>query len=179
MTDRTQSPRRRPLLRAVFEVIVGREGRIGSTVYGTLLVLTALTASYAAERHDPWKLVELVVSAVLVFWVAYIYAHALSESIESRRRLSRPTVARIASRELGLMLSAVVPIFALLCGAVGLIHENLSIWLAIALGVATLSAQGVRYARVTHLSRAGTGAIMVMNLVLGLCVVVLKVTLVH
>ena len=108
-----------------------------------------------------------------------MYAHALSDSIESRSRLSRPVVARIAGRELGLILSAVAPIVALLCGAVGLIHESVSIWLAIALGLATLSAQGVRYARVTHLSRAGTAAILVMNLMLGVCVVVLKVTLVH
>lgn len=167
------------MLRAASEVIVGREGRIGSTVYGTLLVLTALTASYAAERHHPWKLVELVTSAVLVFWVAYVYAQALSESIEKRSRLSWPVIEGIASRELGLMLSAIVPILALLLGAVGLISEKASIWLAIALGLATLSAEGIRYARVTHLSRAATGAILVMNLVLGVCVVVLKVTLVH
>lgn len=169
----------RPVLRAASDVIFGREGRIGSTVYGTLLVLAALTASYAAERHHPWKLVELVTSAVVVFWVAYVYAHALSESIERRSHLSRPVVARIASRELGLMLSAIVPILALLLGAVGLVSESVSVWLAIALGLAILSAEGVRYAQVTGLSRAGTGAILVMNLVLGVCVVVLKVTLVH
>ena len=167
------------MFRAVSEVIVGREGRIGSTVYGTLLVLTVLTASYAAERHHPWRLVELVASVVLVFWVAYVYAHALSESIENRSRLSRPVLARIASRELGLMLAAILPVLALLLGAAGLIAESVSIWLAIALGFATLSAEGVRYARVTQLSRAATAAILVMNLILGVCVVVLKVTLVH
>lgn len=167
------------MLRAASEVIVGREGRIGSTVYGTLLVLTVLTASYAAERHHPWKLVELVASVVLVFWVAYVYAHALSESIENRSRLSRSIVTRIASRELGLMLSAIAPVLALLLGALGLVSESVSIWLAIAVGFAALSAEGIRYARVTQLSRAATGAILVMNLVLGVCVVVLKVTLVH
>jgi hypothetical protein len=178
MIERTGSLRRRSLRRTA-ELIVGREGRIGSTVYGTLIVLTALTASYAAERHHPWKLVELVLSAVVVFWVAYVYAHVLSESIEGRRRLDRRTVATIASRELGLMLSAIVPVLALLLGAVGLIHESVSIWLAIAGGLAMLSAQGLRYARVTSLSRVTTAAILVMNLVLGLCVIVLKVMLVH
>ena len=167
------------MLRTASEVVVGREGRIGSTVYGTLLVLTALTASYAAERHHPWKLVELVATAVFVFWVAYVYAHALSESIETRTRLTASEVAQIASRELGLMFAAVVPILALLCGAIGLIDESASIWLAIALGLAALSAEGVRYARVAHVSRVGTAAILVMNLVLGLCVILLKVTLVH
>ena len=158
---------------------MGREGRIGSTVYGTLLVLTALTASYAAERHHPWKLIEVVLTVVILFWVAYIYAHALSESIESRSRLNRSGLVSIASRELGVVLAAVVPVLALLLGAVGLIHESASIWLAIAVGLGTLSAEGVRYARVTRLSRAGTAAILVMNLAFGLCVVVLKVILIH
>jgi hypothetical protein len=54
------------------------------------------------------------------------------------------------------LLSTVVPILALLCGAVGLFHGSVSIWLAIVLGRATLSARVVRYAHVTHLSRAGT-----------------------
>ena len=159
--------------------MVGREGRIGSTIYGTLIVLTALTASYAAEKHHPWKLVELVVTAVFVFWVAYIYAHALSESIESRSRVSQPMVARIAGRELGLLLSAVAPILALLLGAVGLISESASIWLAIGLGLATLTAQGIRYARAARLRHATTAAILVMNLLLGICVIGLKVALVH
>jgi hypothetical protein len=179
MSDAGERPSRRLLRRAASEVLVGREGRIGSTVYGTLLVLTALTASYAAERHHPWKLIELVLSIVLVFWVAYVYAHALSDSIESRSRLNRSEFASIASREFGLVLAAVAPILALLLGAVGLIHESASIWLAIGVGLGTLSAEGIRYARVTQLSRAGTAAILVMNLVFGLCVVLLKVTLIH
>jgi len=179
MSDAAEPSSRRTLWRAASEVLVGREGRIGSTVYGTLLVLTALTASYAAERHHPWKLVEVVLTVVLVFWVAYVYAHALSESIESRSRLNRPKLAKIASREFGLVLASVAPILALLLGAVGLIHESASIWLAIGVGLGTLSAQGIRYARATQLSRSGTAAILVMNLVFGLFVVVLKVTLIH
>ena len=179
MSGSTEGSPRRSLRRAASEVLVGREGRIGSTVYGTLLVLTALTASYAAERHHPWKLVELVLTVVLVFWVAYIYAHALSESIESRSRLNLSGLVSIASREFGLVLASVVPILALLLGAVGLIRESASIWLAIGVGLGTLSAEGIRYARATQLSRAGTAAILVTNLVFGLCVVLLKVILIH
>ena len=179
MTGSTRVVRLRPLARTVSELVFGRGERVGSTIYGTVIALTALTASYAAERHDPWKLVELVVTSVVVFWVAFVYAHALSESIESRRRLSRRGVSRVASRELGLMFAAVAPIVALLLGAVGLINERESIWLAIAFGFITLSAQGVRYARVAELGRVGTALILLLNLVFGAFVVVLKVTLVH
>jgi hypothetical protein len=178
MTDSTQAPAR-PLRRAVSELTVGGHGHIGSTVYGTLIVLTALTAAYAAERHHPWGLVELVVTAVAVFWIAYVYAQALSETIEERSRLDRPILTKVADRELGLLFSAVMPTFALILGAVGLVSESVAIWIAIAAGIATLSAQGVRYAHATGLGRSGMGVIVVINLLLGLSIVALKVTLVH
>jgi hypothetical protein len=112
---------------------VGRHGRIGSTIYGTIIVMAALTAAYAAERHDPGKLVELVVTAVFVFWAAFV----------------------------------------------GLVNESTSIWLAIAAGLATLAVQGYRYARAASLGRIGTASILVVNLLFGLCVVAMKVTLIH
>jgi hypothetical protein len=164
---------------AAFELVAGGRGRIGSTVYGTLVVLTSLTAAYAAERHNPWKLVELVVTAVLVFWLAYVYAHALSESIDEKAALNRETITGIADRELGLLASAIAPTIALVLGAVGVVSESVSVWIAIGVGIAVLATEGVRYARAARLGHVGTAAILVMNLMLGLCVVVLKVTLVH
>ena len=125
------------------------------------------------------KLVELVISAVLVYWVAYVYANALAESIEGGRRLSLPGVALVASRELGIVLAAVVPVSVLMLGVLGLIHESASVWLAIAIGFVILTVQGYRYARVARFGRIGTTLILVFNLVLGATVVVLKVALVH
>jgi hypothetical protein len=168
-----------PIRRVVSELTVGGHGHIGSTVYGTLVVLTALTAAYAAERHHPWALVELVVTVVVVFWIAYVYTLALSESIEEKCRLDRPILRRIADKELGLLFSAVVPVLALTLGAVGLVSERAAVWIAIGAGIAILTAQGVRYAHFAGLGRFGMAAVVVMNLLLGLSVVALKVTLVH
>jgi len=114
-----------------------------------------------------------------VFWSAYVYAHALSESIETATPLNRSGVTHIARRELGIMLAAVVPTLALLLGVVGLIAEGTSVWLAIALGLITLTAEGYRYARVADLGVVGTVSILVANLLLGLSIVVMKVSLVH
>lgn len=169
----------RPILRATARIAVGANGRIGSTIYGTILVLAALTAAYAAERHDPAKLVELVMSAVLVFWAAYVYANALSESIESGKPLSGPVLAHIADRELGIILSALVPILALLVGVAGLVSESASIWLAIGLGLGILAVQGYRYTRVARLGPLETAVILVVNLLFGVSVVAAKVALVH
>jgi len=160
-------------------IAVGGEGRIGSTIYGTILVMAALTAAYAAERHDPAKLVELVVSAVFVFWCAYVYANALSESIERRSRLSPPSIASVASRELGIVLAALAPVIALLLGVIGWIGEKTSIWAAFAVALAMLSIQGYRYARAVRLGGLGTVMVLIVNLVLGITVVAMKVALVH
>ena len=78
-----------------------------------------------------------------------------------------------------MIFAAVIPVSALLLGALHLIDESASIWLAIALGLSTLAVQGYRYALVARLGRLATVAILVANLLLGICVVVLKVTLVH
>jgi hypothetical protein len=179
MPDLPEPQRPRPVLHVTRSVILGSVGRIGSTIYGTVLVMAALTAAYAAERHDPQGLVELVVSAVVVFWIAYVYAHALSESIESGKRLNRSSVTRIASRELGIVLAAAAPVCALLLGVAGLIDESASVWLAIGVGLAILTVQGYRYARIEAFGPLGTTAILVVNLLLGICVVVMKVALVH
>ena len=165
--------------RRVAGVVVGRGGRIGSTVYGTILVMASLAAAYPAERHDPKKLVELVVSAVLVFWLAFVYAQALSETIESGSNLSGAGLRDIADKELGIVLAAVVPVLALVLGATGIVSESTSLWLAIAVGLATLFAQGYRYSLATRMGWLGTVAILVANLAFGLCIVFLKVEFVH
>ena len=165
--------------RRLSNLVVGRTGRIGSTVYGTILVMATLTAAYPAERHDPDKLVELVISVVLVFWLAYVYAHAMSETIESDSHLSGAGLRRIADRELGIVLAAVVPILALILGAIGVIDETTSVWLGIALGLATLFAQGYRYSLAAKLGWVGTVSILLANVAFGLCIVFLKVELTH
>jgi len=180
MADQPAPVERRPaVLGAVARVILGGRGRIGSTVYGTILVMAALTAAYGAERHDPGKLVELVSSAVLVFWAAYVYANALSASIESGRHLSRAGLGQIADRELGIILSAIVPIAALMLGVIGIVSESTSVWIAIDIGIAILMVQGYRYARVTGLGAVATAAVLVVNVALGMIIVVLKVSLLH
>lgn len=179
MSDTPEAARGASLLRGAAEVALGRERRIGSTVYGTVLVMAAVATSYAAERHDPLKLVELVVCAVVAFWLAYVYANALSESIQRGARLDRPLLVSIADRELGIVLAAIGPVLALLLGVFGVVSESTSIWLAIALGLAALFAQGYRYSRAARLGGLATAGILVANLVLGAAIVVLKVMIVH
>jgi hypothetical protein len=163
---------------SVANVLFGTGGAIASTVYGTIVVMATVTAAYGAEQ-DPWRLAVIVWTTALVFWIAHLYAHGLAESISRRQRLTGPELAQIARRELGILLAAALPSSALLLGALGVVREARAVWLALALGLVTLGAEGIRYARLETLSRAATLVIVAANLGLGLLVVLLKVAVAH
>jgi hypothetical protein len=163
---------------AVARAVFGVGGGIASTVYGTVVVMATLTAAYANVKH-PWKLAVLVASTALVLWIAHLYAHGLSESIAQGRPLTRGDLAAIARRELGILLAAALPTASLIFGAVGLLDEATAVWVALAIGLVTLAAEGARYARLERLGRAGTLVAIGGNLAVGSLVVALKVALEH
>jgi len=155
----------------------GMGDRIASTVYGTITAMATVTAF---GRHtDPWRLAELVAATALVFWIAHLYAHGLSESISLREPLRPGALAPIARREFGIVLAAVLPITALVLGALSVLRESSAVWLALGIGLATLAIEGARYARLERFGLTGALAAIAANLVLGLLVVLLKVTVAH
>jgi hypothetical protein len=165
--------------RTAGHLVFGVDDRIASTVFGTVTTMATLAAYGRAFPDRPWELVLLVASTVAIFWVAHLYAHGLSESISERRPLRADTLRRLAHRELGVLLAAVPPTAALALGAVGLITERASIWLALATGLVALAVQGTRYARIERLGVVGTFAAVAANVGLGLLVVALKVAILH
>jgi hypothetical protein len=64
-------------------------------------------------------------------------------------------------------------------GALGAFAVSTALWLAVGAGVATLTVQGVRFARLERLSRAGTTIAVAVNLALGLTIALLKALLAH
>jgi len=174
----TSTPARRPVKRAAEHVFFGVGPGIASTVYGTIVVMATLTAAYATEAH-PWKLATIVASAAVVLWIAHLYSHWLSESIVERRRLSPAELTGIFRRELGILLAAAGPTAALVLGAIGVFTEHTAIYLALGVGLVTLAAEGVRFARLERLGFIGTLVAMALNLALGLLVVALKVAVAH
>jgi len=163
--------------RAAAHVLFGVGRGIAGTVYGTVVVMATLTAAYASEK-DPWKLAATVAAAVLVLWVAHVYSHALSESI-AEGKVGFAGLRSIARRELGIVLAAVLPILALVLGAIGVVRETRAVWVALGVGLFTLAAEGVRYSRLEGFGRTATLAATGLNLVLGLLVVALKIAVAH
>jgi hypothetical protein len=171
MTDR--------ISRTAAHLVVGVEGRIASTVFGTITAMATVAAYGGAFPNSPWTVEELVLSTAVVLWIAHVYAHGLSESLSERRPLRFGGIRRLAGRELGIMLAVVPPSLALLLGAAGVLDETASIWLALAVGLLALALEGVRYARVERLRLAGTLFVVAANTGLGLLVVLLKAEVLH
>jgi hypothetical protein len=162
----------------VARLLVGGRRGIGGTVYGTVLALAALAAG-TVEHLGTAKLAVEVASTAAVIWTAHVYSHGLGESIERGRRLRWSELSGVAVRELPILAAAAAPTFILVLGALGLVKETTDIWLAFAVGLLALAAQGERYARVERLGFAGTAAAVAANLALGGIVVGLKVILSH
>jgi hypothetical protein len=165
--------------RRAAHLVFGVDDRIAGTVFGTITAMATVTAYGRAFQHSPWKVEELVVTTAIVLWIGHVYAHGLSESIHQRIPLRPGGLWFVAQRELGILLAAVLPCLALTLGGIGLLSERNSIWLALALGLATLAVEGIRYARIEHLRPGGTFVAVAVNVALGLLVVLLKVVVLH
>ena len=160
-------------------LIVGTRQTIAGTVYGTIVVLSVVIAGATAFKHAPGQLAAVAGVTVVVFWVAHVYAHGLGESLNNGHRLTTSELAGIARRESSILLAAVVPIAMIVLGALGVVAISTALWLAVGAGVATLTVQGVRYARLERLSTVGTIVTLAVNLALGLALALLKAVLTH
>jgi len=160
-------------------LVFGSPESMAGTVYGTIVVLATLTAGSAGETGAAWELASIVAVTVIVLWIAHFYSHALAESLERGRRLDSAEVVSVAKRELSIPMAAVAPVFLLVLGATGVLREARAIWLAIAIGIATLAVEGARFASLEEVSRGRRVLVVALNILLGLSIVALKVLLSH
>ncbi len=164
--------------REVERLALGEGREVAATLYGTVIVMATLTDAYASEKH-PLKLALIVLSTSLVIWVAHLHAEALAVSMAEGRRLTWADTRHVARHELGILLAAAPPALALVLGAAGIADETTAVWLALGLGVATLLAEGIRYARLERLGLAQALMPISVNVALGLVIVALKVAFDH
>ena len=54
-------------------LIVGTRETIAGTVYGTIVVLSVVTAASTVE-HDLWRLAVIAAATVVVYWLAHVYS---------------------------------------------------------------------------------------------------------
>jgi hypothetical protein len=162
----------------VHRVVFGVGESISGHVYGTIIVMGAIVAG-AGTAHGLVNLAVIVVTTVVVLWLAHVYAAALEHSLEERHRLERHELVAVAREELPIVLSAVAPTAALLIGAFEVVRDSRAVWLALVVGLVSLAVQGVRYARIEAIGLLAMLGVVATNLALGLSIVVLKVAVSH
>jgi len=160
-------------------LFLGTRDGIAGAVYGTIVVLASLIAGASAYKHDLWRLEAVVASSVLVLWVAHMYAHGVGQSLELGRRLTGAERRAVARREMSIALAAVLPLAVVTLGALGILGSSTALWVAFGIGIATLTVQGVRFARLERLGPLGTLLAVGVNVALALVLVAVKVLLSH
>lgn len=165
---------------AVSRVARSRTGeRLAGYIYGTIVALSVIVAGVRAYPHSSGHVAVLVGVTCAVFWIAHVYAHGLGESVAVEQHLTLDELLRIARREGSIVEAAVPPVLALLLGTLGLVSDATAAWLAFALGLLVLGAEGMVFARVERLGALGTLAVVAANVGLGLLLVALKLVVTH
>ncbi len=160
-------------------LVLGDPQTIAGTVYGTIIVLAVLAAGAKPYEHHLWRLVVLAGISAVVLWLAHVYSHGLGESLNMGRRLTVAELSTIARREYSIVAAAILPLASVALGAAGVLEERTSVWVAFAIGVVTLTAQGVRYSRLEHLGIAAAVLTVSLNVAFGLGLVALEVLIAH
>ena len=153
--------------------------RLSGFIYGTIVALSVVIAGAKGYPDGPGHVAALVAVTCLVFWVAHVYAHSLGHSAAVGEHLSLQELRRIGRREWSIVEAAVPPVAALVLGAVGLLEPRTAVWLAVALGLVVLGAQGLIFARVERLGALATLGVVSANLGLGVVLVGLKLLISH
>ena len=114
-------------------------------IYGTIAAMAVIAGSAASSSHD--KTLSLTVATLLVFWLAHVYAQALSHHLRGTRRLDWAIVRAAMAEEWPLLEGPLPLLLALALGSLGVLEERTAIRLALWLGVADLVTWGIVYAR--------------------------------
>ena len=166
-------------MKTLKEFLIGDRRTIAGTVYGTVIVLAVLAAGARAYRDHLWRLDVIAAGSTLVLWMAHVYSDGLGNSLNIGRRLTAAELSQIARREYSIVAAAVLPLAAITLGAVHVLSASTAVFVAFAIGVVTLTAQGVRYAQLENLSRPAAVLTVGLNLAAGLGLVALEAFVSH
>ena len=165
--------------RRLHAIVLGSGETIAGAIYGTIVVMATIVAGGANQGIGAWELAVAVAVTTVVLGLAHLYAELVAGGIERHRSLTQAERAGVWRREIAIPLAAALPVTVLVLGAAGVLDESAAVWTALAIGIATLGVQGLRYARIERLGPGRTIASVAVNLALGLVMVALKAAISH
>jgi hypothetical protein len=147
-------------------------------IYGQILVTSLVGALSEDSEIDAEYILISVGATMLVFWLAHVYAEAMSRGLEAGRHLGWEEIRRLAAGEWPLVQATFPTAIVLALGAIGALSTQTAVDLAIAVGVVALFAWGLAIGRASSSSWPASLLGAVISACFGLAVVGLK-ALVH
>jgi hypothetical protein len=150
---------------------------VARAIYGTILA-TALIAGLSEDPgYGNTDILISVVTTVLVFWLAHVYAEVLGSQAREGDPWGFGIIRDAMVGEGRLLEASALPCFALVLGAVNAYPRDTSVRIAIGLGVASLFVFGFMFARRLRRSFWGAALAGAVNGSVGVVIVVLKLLL--
>jgi hypothetical protein len=143
-------------------------------IYGQILVTSLVGALSEDSDIDAEYILVSVVATMLVFWLAHVYAEAMSRGLEAGRHLGWAEIRGLAAAEWPLVQAAFPTAIVLALGAIGVLSTETAVDIAIAVGVVALFSWGLAIGRASGSSWAAALFGAVISAGFGLVVVGLK-----
>jgi hypothetical protein len=147
-------------------------------IYGQILVTSMVGALSEDSDIDAEYILVSVGATMLVFWLAHVYAEAMSRGLEAGRHLGWAEIRGLAAGEWPLVQATFPTAIVLALGAVGAFSTETAVDVAIAVGVVALFTWGLAIGRASGTSWAAAQFGAAISAGFGLVVVGLK-ALVH
>jgi hypothetical protein len=161
-----------PVAPAAHEPSPGLKAAAG--VYGSILV-AAVIAALSEKQASAGRLAASVAATGIVFWLAHVWSDGLGEYAATGRRPGAARLAVLASQQWPMLQAELVPLLALLVGAVGAYSDETAVTISLALAVAQLFVWGYAAGSRGHERRRDAIFSALITGGLGLVLVLLKI----
>jgi hypothetical protein len=159
-------------------LVLGTAGSLTEAIYGLILATSVIAVSREYDDTDAGRVAVTVLVTGIVFWLAHVYARVLAASAEQQRRPDRADVQQAVRHDWPLV-EVTLPLLVILgLGAIDVVSDRATLFIATLLALVELAAVGGYAARRGGAGVAGALVSAVVAVALGGAVVLLKV-LVH
>ena len=148
--------------------------RIAAAVYGTIVVLAAVSYVSEDDALDAGQVAIAMLGTAVVYFAAHVYVDYLSHRMTGAGGSARQLTWRVLREEWPLLHATLAPAAPLLLGAVGVLSRSTAINLTLIVALSDLAGWGYAAGSRTYGTRTGGTASALVAILLGFVVVALK-----
>jgi hypothetical protein len=152
---------------------------LASAIYGQILLLTILGVERNADGVTAERVLIVVLTSQLVFWLAHAYAETLGHQLSIEDRITRRRIREVMVREWPIAQSAAPTVVLMTLALLDVMGTATAIDIATGLAVVSLFGWGFAAARRSHDTLAHQLLVGSASAGLGLVIVALELAIHH